>query len=208
MKKIFCLLIITSILCSGIANAFASPMGEFQSLMYALQGGLGDQIKPVLREDFFLTSNVSHINCFRKTKNLDCSAIMNNQDDLAQLAAIMACEMRFVKANYGDDFAAKFFGEKKMIIDLTKPVYIGLDGNVFSIYLTCEDVGCFILYGPLINRLHFTTVSQENADEVEELLFKRCSNGYAQVDHSILISEYLHYESEFQKNTELQNLLF
>lgn len=95
-----------------------------------------------------------------------------------------------------------------MAVDLKQPAFLGLDGNVFSIYLTCDDVGCFMIYSPILNRIHFTTVSLEKAGEVEEVLFKRCSDGYVRIDNEMLISFYSQFEERYQKNTEKQNLLF
>ena len=116
--------------------------------------------------------------------------------------------MRFLKANYGNDFAEKLFGEKKMVVDLTKPVYVGLTGNVFSVYLTCEDCGCYILYAPLLNRVHMTTISLEKAERMEEALFQRCADGYMKIDSELLVQPYATYEAEFKKNTDLQKLAF
>lgn len=133
---------------------------------------------------------------------------MTNAEHLAQLTAIAACEMRFYKTNYGDSIAKDYLGEKNLSVDLTQTAYVGLDGNVFSIYLTCDDAGCFMIYSPALNRIHFTTLSLEKASEVETVLFERCADGYVQISNELLMKHYTTYEAEFQKNAELQNLLF
>ena len=176
-------------------------------MIYSLHGGL-DKIERIVPEDFFLLSKFGHMKVFRKMKELDCKAIMANAEHLSQLTAIMACELRFTKANYGEGFAKDYFGEKNMVVDLTQTAFAGLDGNIFSVYLTCEDAGCFILYSPALNRIHYATVALEKVDEVEELLFKRCADGYVQVDNELLVKSYPRFEAEFRKNTELQNLRF
>ena len=212
MKKTSRLFLVCLIMIAGLTFSTASAitmadLAEFQGMIYETYGYAGKEA--IVGEDFFLTPHMGHSKTFYQVNiESDLKPMMSNPKTLSKIAAITACEMRFYKANYANGFAEKYFADKSMVADFSKPVFIGLDGNVFSVFITCEDCGCYILYAPLLNKAHMSTVSLENLGQVEETLFKKCTDGYAQLDPALIRETYSMFEENYKKNANSQNLSF
>lgn len=114
LKKILCLFLSVFLFtaASSICNASQNELAAFQGLIYSVHGGARhERITP---EDFFLTPHFGHSKTFFNVpeNGIDCKETIANAAYSAEIAAIVACEVRFTKTNFGNDFAHNYFATR------------------------------------------------------------------------------------------------
>ena len=191
MKKGLSLVLLFMLLLN-VSFGLADAVDDF----YQFTGDL----RRSLPENFITTSHVlMQSPIMRQTKPAE--EIFADAGSRCTETATRYCEVLIFR-DYSP-VAEEYFGTLTVEPDLTKPSYIGRDGNILSMYVPATDCGCFMVYDLTAQITMVEFIRMELEDQVESVLFQRCADGYYVNDASEL-KEAIEYNREMYEKLMAQ----